>query len=100
MFVVILPLELAVYAFIVPLLIAVGCVAKLTLDRLANIGYPKWYVVFYLVPAYNAWLVVMLGVAPEGYADHKTFDLTGQILLGVFFVLVFIVGLIVALSGG
>jgi uncharacterized membrane protein YhaH (DUF805 family) len=99
----ILPQNLALGVLIVSPLMMIGAWVKLTLDRLANIGYPKWFTLLYFAPFVNAWFFIVLSAAPEGYADHKTFDLPGKILIGVIVllsVLPFFVGIIAGISSG
>lgn len=70
----------------------------LVVQRLKNMGYSGWWVLGFIVPILNIVVALRCLAAPEGYADHKTLDSAGKIILGIFgvmFVLV-IVMIIVA----
>ena len=52
--------------------------------RLQNLGSSGWMCLLQFVPILNIWLAYRICICPEGYADHKTLDKTGKILIGIF----------------
>lgn len=55
-----------------------------TAKRLQNLGYSGWWVLGMIVPILNIAVGVKCMAAPEGYADHKTLDTAGKIIIGLF----------------
>lgn len=71
------------------------CIAGiwLTIHRLRNLGYGGWWTLGLFVPLLNILIWLRCVAAPEGYADHKTLDTPGKMVIGVFLGL-FVLGVI------
>ncbi|MFO0132992.1 MAG: DUF805 domain-containing protein [Planctomyces sp.] len=54
-----------------------------TAKRLQNQGYSGWWVLGLIVPILNIAVSVKCIAAPEGYADHKTLDTSGKVVVGL-----------------
>ena len=54
-----------------------------TAKRLQNQGHSGWWVLGLIVPILNIAVSVKCIAAPEGYADHKTLDTSGKIVVGL-----------------
>ena len=65
----------AVINFVITILISV--------KRLKNLGHSGWWVLGLFVPILNIVVSVRMLAAPEGYADHKTLDGPGKVIIGV-----------------
>ena len=65
--------------------LAVGFISNITLAglRLKNMGYRGMWVLGLFVPLLNILVSVRCVAAPEGYADHKTFDTAGKTIIGI-----------------
>ena len=91
---------------IVILILAVlGLVASIVLivQRLKNMGYSGWWAIGIIVPILNILVGLRCLAAPEGYADHKTLDTSGKVIIGVIlglFALVILIVVIAAVAGG
>lgn len=59
-----------------------------TAKRLQNLGYSGWWVLGMLVPVLNIAVGVKCFAAPEGYADHKTLDTAGKLIVGSFLAMI------------
>jgi hypothetical protein len=53
-------------------------------QRLINVGLSKWWVPGLIVPLLNIWVAIQCIAAPEGYAQHKTLDTAGKVIIGLF----------------
>ncbi len=53
-------------------------------QRLKNLGYSGWWLLVFIVPILNLLVALRCLAAPEGYADHKTLDSTGKIIMWIF----------------
>ena len=53
-------------------------------QRITNTGYSRWWCVAIAVPFLNILLAFRLIACPEGYADHRTLDTAGKIMVGLF----------------
>lgn len=49
--------------------------------RLKNLGYSGWWMLAVLIPFFHLVLGLELLVAPAGYAQHKTLDLPGRLIV-------------------
>ncbi len=69
------------------LVIALSVIVALGIGlmRLKNTGYSMALFLLIIVPFANIWLGLMLLCAPAGYADHKTMDSSGKIVMWVIF---------------
>lgn len=65
-------------------LIGLGFAIWIAVQRLINVGLSGWWVLGLIVPILNIWLGVQCIAAPEGYAQHKTLDTAGKVIIGVF----------------
>jgi len=54
-----------------------------TAKRLQNQGYSGWWVLGLIVPLLNIAVSAKCIAAPEGYADHKTLDTAGKVIIGL-----------------
>jgi uncharacterized membrane protein YhaH (DUF805 family) len=54
-----------------------------TAKRLQNQGHSGWWVLGLIVPILNIAVSVKCIAAPEGYADHKTLDTSGKVVVGL-----------------
>ena len=83
-----IPMGILVSIGIVYMAMLVGYI-YIQVKRLHNLGSSGWLCLLQLVPIANLWLAYRICCCPEGYADHKTLDKTGKILIGilVFFVI-------------
>jgi len=54
-----------------------------TAKRLQNQGHSGWWVLGLIVPILNIAVSVKCIAAPEGYADHKTMDTSGKVVVGL-----------------
>ena len=63
----------------------ISLVATVTLAalRLKNLGYRGLWAVGLFVPILNILVTVRCIAAPEGYADHKTLDTPGKVIVGI-----------------
>ena len=52
-------------------------------QRIRNIGYSSWFLLFIFVPFINSILSIILISLPEGYAHHKKLDIPAIILIGL-----------------
>ena len=79
-------------------LAGLGVALYLGVLRLKNMGYSGWWTLGFFVPFLNILVAVRCLAAPEGYADHKTLDSTGKIIIGLFLGVVLLVILAVVFS--
>lgn len=56
----------------------------LAVQRLKNIGWPWYYLLFSLVPVANLWLGLALLAYPPGYAHHRRFDGPAKAIFGIY----------------
>lgn len=90
-----------------PLVLAstvLGVIVSITLVvlRLKNLGQSGWWVLGFLVPILNLLIALRCIAAPEGYADHKTFDTAGKVIIGLIvgaFVLIILSVVLLSLTG-
>ncbi len=71
----------------------------LAVQRLKNLGYSGWWTIGLIVPILNILVGLRCLAAPEGYADHKTLDTAGKIIIGLvigLFVLVVVAAISMA----
>ena len=54
-------------------------------QRMVNTGYSPWWCVAIIVPILNILVVIRCIACPEGYADHRTLDTAGKVIVGLFF---------------
>jgi len=68
----------------------IGLIANFALatSRLKNLGYRGLWVLGMFVPLLNIIVAVRCVAAPEGYADHKTLDTAGKIIVGIVIALI------------
>ncbi len=73
-------------AGIVLVLGLVGLVISIVLmvQRLKNMGYSGWWAAGIIVPFLNILVALRCLAGPEGYADHKTLDTAGKVIIGLF----------------
>ena len=80
--------------------VVLGLIANLALAtlRIKNLGYRGLWVLGLFVPVLNILVQAWCVAAPEGYADHKTLDTAGKIIVGIFLGLIALVVLAVVLG--
>jgi hypothetical protein len=66
-------------------LASAGLCMWIVVQRLINIGLNRWWVVGLIVPLLNIWVVLQCLAAPEGYAQHRSFDTAGRLVIKLFF---------------
>ena len=76
--------EATLLLFIPVALIEFGAILWITAQRITNTGYSRWWCVAIAVPFLNILLAFRLIACPEGYADHRTLDTAGKIMVGLF----------------
>jgi len=69
----------------------------LAVQRLKNLGYSGWWTIGLIVPILNILVGLRCLAAPEGYADHKTLDTAGKIIIGLIIGL-FVLVVVAAIS--
>lgn len=69
-----------------------------TAKRLQNLGYSGWWVLGMLVPVLNIAVGVKCFAAPEGYADHKTLDTAGKVIIGSFLAMIVLTVVVLTLG--
>jgi uncharacterized membrane protein YhaH (DUF805 family) len=76
----------------------VGLVIQLLIafPRLKNLGYSGWWALGLFVPILNLLVGLRCLAAPEGYADHKTLDGPGKVIVGLFIGLI-VMGVLIAI---
>ena len=74
--------DLAPLALVV-MIASFGVLIYLIVQRLKNLGYSGLWALALVVPLLNLLLVIRCLAAPEGYADHKTLDTAGKVIVGV-----------------
>ena len=70
-------------AVIVIALLSLVASVIIAVQRLKNLGYSGWWVLGLIVPILNILVAIRLLAAPAGYADHKTLDGPGKIIVGI-----------------
>lgn len=87
---------------LVVILVAIVVSCYIVYLRLQNLGYSGWWVLGFIVPILNILVGLRCLAAPEGYADHKTLDTPGKVIIGLFLGLIAfaVLMLIVAVSLG
>ena len=65
-------------------LVGMGFGLWIAVQRLINVGLSGWWVLGLIVPILNIWVGFQCLAAPEGYAQHKTLDTAGKVIIGVF----------------
>lgn len=68
--------------------------------RLKNLGMNGFWVLGLFVPILNLAIAILLIAAPEGYADHKTLDTPGKLIVGIHLGLFVLVLILVAVAIG
>ena len=53
-------------------------------QRARNLGMSGWAVLWSLVPIMNIWIGWRMIACPEGYEDHRTLDLPGKVITGIW----------------
>lgn len=53
-------------------------------QRARNLGMSGWTVLWSLVPIMNIWIGWRLIACPEGYEDHRTLDVPGKVITGLW----------------
>lgn len=71
----------------------------IVVQRLINVGLSGWWVLGLLVPILNIWVAVQCVAAPEGYAQHKTLDTAGKVIIGLFLGSIVLIILMAILAG-
>jgi uncharacterized membrane protein YhaH (DUF805 family) len=71
----------------------------IAVQRLINVGLSGWWVLGLIVPILNIWVAIQCIAAPEGYAQHKTLDTAGKVIIGLFLGAIVLVIALVALGG-
>lgn len=84
---------LANLSTVVMVIVMIGLIVQ----RFRNQGASGFWAIGILVPLLNLYVSVRALAYPEGYADHKTFDLPAKIIIALF-VLVFILGVVAAIA--
>ncbi|MFK8111084.1 MAG: hypothetical protein AB8B91_02725 [Rubripirellula sp.] len=77
--------ENAALAIIPILLIYFGVLFWIVAQRMINAGYSAWWCVGMIIPILNILVGVRAIACPEGYADHRTLDTAGKVIIGLFF---------------
>lgn len=73
----------------IPLVVAgMGINVYLIILRLRNSGYSAWWILAGTIPILNVYVGLICLAGPEGYGDHKTLDVPGKIIAGLFFTIV------------
>lgn len=72
---------------VLTLLGTVAAVYLVTL-RLKNAAYNVWWAVCCFIPILNVYIGLVCLAGPEGYGDHKTLDVPGKIIAGLFFTII------------
>lgn len=72
------------WLFLIVSFIGLGFGIWIAVQRLINVGLSRWWVLGLIVPILNIWVAVQCIAAPEGYAQHKTLDTAGKVIIGVF----------------
>lgn len=76
-------------------LATLGVMIYLIVQRLKNLGYGGLWVLGIFVPILNLIVLVRCLAGPEGYADHKTLDTAGKVIVGLILGLfVLVIGLV------
>jgi len=90
--------EAAVFLLIPLVLVYFGALLWIIAQRMVNTGYSPWWCVAIIVPILNILVVIRCIACPEGYADHRTLDTAGKIIVGLFFAMfaLLIIGAILA----
>ena len=79
--------DLAIGAMLISMIVLLltFCIKMIiTCLRLKNLGSSKWQSLLLFIPIINLWLSYRLYVCPESYAQHRTLDKPGKILLVLF----------------
>lgn len=76
--------ESAIVLMIPVLLVYLGVLFWIVAQRMINTGYSPWWCLGMLVPILNILVAVRCIACPEGYADHRTLDTPGKIIVGLF----------------
>lgn len=71
----------------------------IAVQRLINVGLSGWWVLGLIVPILNIWVAVQCIAAPEGYAQHKTLDTAGKVIIGLFLGFIVLVILMAVVAG-
>jgi uncharacterized membrane protein YhaH (DUF805 family) len=71
-------------AVIIMVIIGFAVGMYLAVLRLKNLGYSGWWALGMIVPLLNIVVALRCLAAPEGYADHKTLDTPGKVIIGIF----------------
>ena len=71
----------------------------IAVQRLINVGLSGWWVLGLIVPLLNIWVAIQCIAAPEGYAQHKTLDTAGKVIIGLFLGGIVLVIALVFLAG-
>jgi len=80
-------------AAFVPIIVAI----YFGLQRLANVGMSRWWYLANLVPVLNLWVGYRMYVCPAGYAYHKKLDGPGVVLAILYWLMIALVLLALAL---
>ena len=56
-------------------------------QRTKNLGMSGWAVLWSFVPFMNIWIGWRMMACPEGYEDHRTLDVPGKVLTGLWIAL-------------
>lgn len=83
----------AIVAALVPLIVGV----YFGLARLANVGMSRWWYLAHFVPFLNFWVGFRSVACPAGYAYHKKLDTIGWVLAILYWLLVILSLVVVAL---
>jgi uncharacterized membrane protein YhaH (DUF805 family) len=79
-------------------LISLVLTILISVKRLKNLGHSGWWVLGLIVPILNIVVSLRMLAAPEGYADHKTLDGPGKVIIGVLIgMFVMVIGMILLL---
>lgn len=80
-------------------LIGMGFGIWIAVQRLINVGLSGWWVLGLIVPILNIWVGFQCLAAPEGYAQHKTLDTAGKVIIGLFLGAIVLAIAVVVLAG-
>ena len=86
--------------FLLPMILAyLGVLLWIVALRMINTGYSPWWCVGMFVPFLNILVGIRCIACPEGYADHRTLDTAGKIIVGLFFAMFALIILALVVGG-
>jgi len=85
-------------ALVITLVVMVVLMIYYGLQRLVNLGMSRWWYLGNLVPFLNIWVSYRMYVCPAGYAYHKKLDTIGVVLAILFWLMIALYVLVVAVQ--